>query len=767
MDDELTQAVCLVLFLCAVETLLTIGIDSLVARAATARYSTIVRTSRRIPPMLDQQIRKIVQKEIKKIFVPRPPVLPGSDDGAQAQLAIPKGTKGRTRAEQLVAAMTTEEKLSFVSGVDNFCVRGIPRLGIPRVWTSDATSGIRGLNVTVTDLPSNIAMAATWNPELIKRASAMVGEECRATGIGVLLAPGVNIARIPVCGRNFEYMGEDPYLAGEMAAAYVQGVQSQGVIATVKHFACNNSDYDRHKTDSVVDERTLREIYLPAFKRAIEAGTLGLMTSYNLVNGSYASENEYLVEEVLRTEWGFDGLVISDWDSLYSTEGPAKHGVDLEMPWGKWMGPEKLKAAIDAGSVTIDDIDRKVLHILTAYERIGLFDRPLVDPQATYATEDHRLISDAVADEAIVLLKNQEGLLPVSERTVKKIVITGRNAKEIPTGGGGSSFISPTIPVPTLEDELKRRLPDCSVTTLAENWDKRAADRKLVAEADLVCIETGYDYIYESEAYDRIWELPPHESRRIRKACRLNKNTLVILHCGGDLETASWADAPAAILQSFYLGTGTARALAKIIYGEVNPSGKLPFTMAREYRDYKSVSHYPANGGKMSPSRIQGGQGDPTKRKVWPINYAEGLMVGYRNFDTEELEVLFPFGHGLSYTSFEYSDPVVEQPEADELVRVSCRLTNTGRTEGAETVQLYVQEQDPEVFRPYQELKGFSKIHLAAGESERVVFGLRKDAFSWYDTDSSNWKMTPGVFDLRIGSSSRDIRLTIPVQIKG
>ncbi len=720
--------------------------------------------------MFDQLIRKIVQKKMDDILATRPPVVPGSEDGVQAELKLPvqKGTKkASTRAQQLVAAMTEEEKLSFVSGVDNFCVRGVPRLGLPRIWTSDATSGVRGLDITVTDLPANVAMTATWNPELIGRAAAMVGEECRATGIGVLLAPGVNIARIPVCGRNFEYMGEDPYLAGEMAAAYIQGTQSQGVITTVKHFACNNSDYDRHKTDSVVDERTLREIYLPAFKRAIEAGSLGLMTSYNQINGEYGSENEYLVEEVLRKEWGFDGLVISDWDSLYSTEGPAKHGVDLEMPWGKWMGPEKLKAAIEAGKITIEDIDRKVLHILTAFERAGLLDRPLADPAATVATQDHRLIADAVADEAVVLLKNVDDYLPLKNRPLRKIIITGRNAKEIPTGGGGSSYIKPTIQIPTLEEELKKRLPDCRVVTLAEDWDKRKDDCGDVAVADLVCIVTGYDRIYESEGYDRIWKLPPHEAARIRKARRLNKDLVVILYSGGDLETSSWIDAPAAVLNAFYLGTGAAQAIAKILVGEVNPSGKLPFTMAKDYHDYRSTSYFPRNGGKMSPSRIQGGQGDPTKRKVWPINYAEGLMVGYRNFDTEGVAVQYPFGHGLSYTSFEYGDLTVEQPETDELVRISCKVTNTGKCAGAETIQLYVHEQDPEVFRPDQELKGFKKIFLAVGESEKITFALRKDAFSWYDIDSAGWKMKSGMFDLRIGSSSRDIRLTVAMEVAG
>jgi beta-glucosidase len=717
--------------------------------------------------MFDQFIRKTVQRKLDGILASRPPVAPGSADGAQAELRLPpaKGRKGVTLAERLVEAMTEEEKLAFVSGVDNFCVRGVPRLGLPRVWTSDATSGIRGLDVTVTDLPANIAMTATWNTGLIRRAAAMVGEECRATGIGVLLAPGVNIARVPVCGRNFEYMGEDPYLAGEMAAAYVQGVQGEGVITTVKHFACNNSDYDRHKTDSVVDERTLHEIYLPAFKRAVEAGSLGLMTSYNQINGEYGSENEYLVEEILRKEWGFDGLVISDWDSLYSTEGPAKHGVDLEMPWGKWMGPEKLGAAIAAGKITMEDIDRKVLHILTSFERAGLFDRPLVDSKATVATADHRNISDAVAEEAIVLLKNESALLPLKDRSIRKLVITGRNAKEVPTGGGGSSFINPTIPVSSLDMELQKRLPGCEIVVLAEDWDKKEDSRRAVAAADLVCIETGYDRVYESEAYDRIWELPPHEADRIRLAQKLNANLVAIVHGGGDMETASWIDAPKAVLHAFYLGTGTAQAIAKVLVGEVNPSGKLPFTMAKSYQDYRSIVNYPKNGGRMSPKRIQGGQGDPDKRRVWPINYAEGLMVGYRNFDTEDLDVRYPFGHGLSYTSFEYADPVVESPGQGELARVSCKITNVGAAAGAEVVQLYVHEQDPEVFRPEQELKGFHKTYLAVGESQRITFGLRKDAFSWYDVDISAWKMKSGMFELRIGSSSRDIRLTVPVEV--
>ncbi len=713
--------------------------------------------------MFDRTLRKIIQKKLDEMLAPRSPMTADESMKTSPPLRIP--ATGRNRARKLLEAMELDEKLSFVSGIDEFCIPGVPRLGLPPVWTSDTTSGIRGLSVPVTDLPANIAMAATWNPSLIADAAAMVGSECRATGIGVLLAPGVNIARIPVCGRNFEYLGEDPFLAGEIAAAYVRGVQSEGVIATVKHFACNNSEYDRHKTDSVVDERTLREIYLPAFRRAVEAGSLGVMTSYNQINGQYGSENEYLIEDILRGEWGFDGMVVSDWDSLYSTEGPAKHGVDLEMPRGRWMGSERLKAALEAGTVTVADIDRKVLHILTAYDRAGLFDRPPVDAGASLATRDHRLIADAVADEAIVLLKNESSMLPLSPRSMRRIVVIGRNSKVPPTGGGGSSYIKPTAPVPSLAQALRDLLPDCDVSVLEDGWMRSRRGRHAVAAADAVCFETGYDRAYESEAYDRIWKLPEGEARKIRTAGKLNRNVVVILHGGGDMETSSWIDAPKAVLHAFYLGTSSSQAIAKVLTGEVNPSGRLPFTMALDYDDYRSAAYYPKRWDRISVRRIHTGQGDPGKRSVWPIRYGEALLVGYRNFDSERLDVRFPFGHGLSYTTFEYASPVLEDPKGDELVRLSCTISNVGAAAGAETAQLYVHEAEPAVFRPEQELKAFRKIFLAPGETERIEFSLRKDAFSRFDADAMRWKMKPGIFELRVGSSSRDIRLTIPVEL--
>ncbi len=714
---------------------------------------------RRCCTMLDSIKRKIAYKFWDKILPQRPPVQPGSPDSQQADLQLPPGTKDGQRAEALLAQMHDDEKLAFVSGEDVFCIRGIPRLGLPRVWTSDATSGVRGLNVTVTDLPANVAMAATWNPPLIYKASAMVANECRATGIGVLLAPGVNIARVPVCGRNFEYMGEDPYLAGEMAAAYVQGVQSQGVIPTVKHFACNNSEDDRHKSNSVVDERTLREIYLPAFKRAVDAGTLGLMTSYNQVNGTYASEHQHLVQDILRKEWGFDGLVISDWNSLYSTAAAVLYGVDLEMPGPRWLTPQLLSQGIADGSFTMADIDGMVLHILKAFERAGLFDRPMLDANAQLASTDHQDIADAVADQGVVLLRNNEHLLPLDSPHVRSVVIIGRNALTIPTGGGGSSYIKPTVSIPLLEEELRHRLHGTKVVTLADDtWYKNQQDRALVQGADVVIAQTGFDNMYECESFDRAWKMPLKEIAGIRQACSLNANVIAIISGGGDLETASWIDGPKAILDAFYLGTRTAATLAKILTGEINPSGKLPFTMARELGQYRSMEHYPKHAGSINPIRMVGGQGDPKMRKVTPMPYDEGLLVGYRLFDTENLPVQFPFGHGLSYTSFSYGPIELLDPAPDALVSIQLSVTNTGTEAGSEVVQLYIHETHPVVFRPSHELKGFEKVYLVPGQTAVVRFDLPTSAFSYFDTESSGWTYQQGSFELQAGSSSRDIR---------
>ncbi|WP_320128147.1 glycoside hydrolase family 3 N-terminal domain-containing protein [uncultured Sphaerochaeta sp.] len=699
-------------------------------------------------------LKKIIQRKMIKMMAPREPL----SDTESMSLILSKEDE-KSLPLRILQALTQEEKLSLLSGTEEFCIPGVERIGLKPVWTSDATMGLRGWKKRVTDFPATIAMAASFDSDLIKKVGKTIGEECRALGIGILLGPGVNIARVPTGGRNFEYCGEDPYLAGTMAASYIQGLQSEGIISTVKHYACNNSEYDRHKCNSVVDERTLRELYLPAFKKAIEAGAWGLMTSYNPVNGTYCSEHPYLIGEILRGEWGFEGLVISDWDSLYSTQKAVRYGVDLEMPGPKWFAPDALKKELEAGTISMADIDAKLIHIFSAYEKAGLFTRPMVDPKATVGTLEHAEVALELARESVVLLKNQDSLLPLKKRKEMVLCVGGRNSFQVPAGGGSSM-----IQVLEKSVNLAQRLLDekVEVILLPTHWWRQARYRERVKSCDAVVFSTGFDNIYESESYDRQWALSKEEITEIHKVASLNDNLVVILHGGGDMETSSWISGAKAVLHAFYLGSSTSQALADILFGRCNPSGKLPFSMARSFSHYRSVASYVQDYDKIGISRIKGGQGDPAKRTVWDMPYTEELLVGYRLFDTQALEVAFPFGHGLSFTSFSYESLQVIK-RGDGTVAVSLIVTNTGKIEGQETVQLYVHEEHPVVFRPEQELKQFEKINLAIGQSKEVSFLLTEEAFSHYDVVTRQFVRGEGGFELRLGSSSRDIRLRMMI----
>ena len=729
--------------------------------------------------MFDQFLRKIIQRRMNGVNLkPRKPPLsdhqaaaaPDSSKPAKVQpQAEALASVGPGRVREIIARMTPEEKLAYIGGTEGFCLRAIPRLGLPALWTSDATSGVRGVDAPVTTFPSAIALAAGWNRDTVRVVAQTIARECRAVGISILLAPGVNIARVPICGRNFEYLGEDPYLAGELAAAYVQGAQGEGVLTTVKHFACNNSEYDRHKTDAVVDERTLREIYLPAFKRAVEAGTLGVMTSYSPVNGIYASEHPHLVQDILRREWGFDGLVMSDWDSLYSTLGPLVHGVDLEMPEAKWLKPDLMLAAIEKHGLSWDLIDRKLEHILNACERLGMLDRPMVDTAMPIGTAAHKQLALSVAQEGIVLLKNQDNLLPLVVEKLRRVVVMGRNAQASPSGGGGSSYILRNLPGKTLPEVLRTRLAaDACITVLSKNWWTSRNSREAVRQADCVLFITGFDHVYESEAYDRRWSLPLGETYSIKRAASLNNRLTVVVHGGGAMEMKSWIDAPKAILDAFYLGESSAEAIASVLVGAVNPSGRLPFSWAATLSDYESMRDYPRDYESISIARIKGGQGDPTKRRIVPLRYAEGLMVGYRQFDTQGPEPLFPFGFGLSYTTFSYQEIKAEWTDAavgESKLHVSCFMRNTGFRQGSEVAQLYVHPMEAKAFRPEQELKGFNKISLDPGETGQLDFYLTRERFARFDEGRDSWVVDPGKYEVRLGSSSRQIHLRIVVTI--
>lgn len=656
-------------------------------------------------------------------------------------------------AKEIFSQMTDDEKILYIGGVDGFAIRGIDRLGVPKLFTSDATSGSRGWDAPVTIFPSNVAMTATFNKELMHDAAYQIGREARALGIQILLAPGINIARVPTNGRNFEYMGEDPYLAGQMAAAYIKGAQEGGVGTTVKHFACNNSDYDRHKSNSVVDERALHEIYLPAFKMAIEAGSLGIMTSYNQLNGEYASQNQYLIDEVLRKQWGFDGFVISDWTSVYDTVAPLKCGVDLEMPKAKFMSLKKVKKALKSGKVTMADIDKKVLNLLNALEKLGAFSRPIVDTTATVPSQEAKNVSLKTAQEAIVLLKNEKALLPF-DVDGKKIVLLGCQSRTVPTGGGGSSFIIAKKTIENLSSALSQR--GATVTSLESNkWQNLSA---IVKDADLVIVQTGFNRILESENYDRSYAFSIEDQKAINEISKINDKLLVIVHSGGDYDTEGWIDSATSVLNAYYLGENSSEALCDVIDGTVNPSGRLVHTIAKGLNDYQSVRNYYEDYDKFSFTRMFIGQGHPKLRKVKDIKYAESIMVGYRDFQTNNKEVRYPFGYGLSYTSFEYSDLSIT--EKDRQLLVTAKIKNNGKVAGAEVVQLYIHPLSSSVFRPYSELKGFEKVFLEPNEEKVVSFVLKDEDFSYYEVDNHSWCLDEGEHEIMLCSNSDDVRLS-------
>lgn len=673
------------------------------------------------------------------------------------------------RVQKLIDELTIEEKIKLLGGYKAMGIHPIPRLGLPSIWCSDATPGLRSFPGG-TAFPGGLTMAATWNPALIEEVAATIAEEFRATGVKVLLGPGVNIYRVPTCGRNFEYMGEDPFLAGKMASAYIRGAQSRGVATTVKHFVANNSDYDRHKTDSVVDERTLREIYLPAFKMAVEeGGTHGLMSAYNPVNGTYASENSHLLIDILREEWGYKGFVVSDWVSVYSTEGPIKNGLDLEMPSGAWINEEKVTPLLQDGVLTEKDIEAPLRRFLTAFFEAGFYDTPQIDTEAEIHTPEHIALAEKAAIDGMVLLKNQGDLLPLDPKEYKHVVVMGRTAQDTTTGGGGSSFINTDAKIDILTG-VALEMPEIKLEEVPyRNHRLTREEKENIANADAVILCAGFTTWEESECYDRSWELPEKQAILIRKVAELNPNTVVVLSVGGGVETESWVHEVPAVLHSLYLGETVGTAVAKVVFGKAAPGGKLPFTMAKRWKDFASTQYYVSKPDAFDPRRLGGdigGQGNPDKRSVWQMEYEEGLEVGYRHFDSARIQPQFAFGFGLTYTSFELSDAKVRGVPGKVVAKISVKVTNTGDRAGSEVVQLYIHDVDASVFRPDKELKGFQKVYLEPGKSETVEFSIEEKHLQFYDVDSHSWVAEPGKFDALIGTSSRDIAFNLRFLLK-
>ncbi len=657
------------------------------------------------------------------------------------------------RADELLYKLTLEEKILLLSGKDDWNTAPIPRLSIPSITMTDGPHGVRATHVgsertegLTTSFPTGISMAAAWNTELIERVGQALGEETRGMSCDILLGPCVNIVRYPLGGRNFETYSEDPYLAGRTAVAMIKGVQSRGVGTSLKHYALNNYEIERDRASSNVDERTLREIYLPQFEMAVkEAHPWTVMCSYNRINGVYASQNDTMLNKILKEEWGFEGAVVSDWGANHTIFESVKGGLDLEMP-----GPAKfytlLGEAVYRWQVNEEVINNAARRILRLVLLSGRMDGTV--STGSVNTPEQQALARTLAEEAITLLKNEGGVLPIDKK-VKKIAVIGPNAAEAVIAGGGSSHVDPLYRISPLEG-LKTLL-DNKVEILYEqgcsNYDEPVKDDRLkravvaAKKADIAFVFVGYPESFETEGWDRPdMCLTGKQDELVRAITETNPKTVVILNAGAPVGMP-WIDQVAAVVLAYYPGQENGNAVAGVLLGKVNPSGKLPVSFPKRLED--------------SPAFVN--QSYPGCRQV---NYGEGIFVGYRFFDEINLEPLFPFGHGLSYTTFEYSNlKVPRKVEVGKQVKVSLTVTNSGAVAGKEVVQLYVA--DPECYlpRPPKELKGFTKVELQPGENREVSFTLDQRALSFYDPLRKGWVAEPGEFLVLVGSSSRDIRL--------
>jgi beta-glucosidase len=792
------------------------------------------------------------------------------------------------RVDSLLNQLTLEEKIDIIGGVDDFYIRAIPRIGLPRLKMADGPVGVR--NYGPSTVFGGIGLAATWDPELAQRIGTVIGEDARARGVHFMLGPGVNIYRAPLCGRNFEYFGEDPFLSARTAVAYIKGIQSQGVSATVKHFMGNNQEYDRHNIDSVIDERTMREIYLPVFEAAVKEAHVGaIMDSYNLTNGVHMTQNGHLNTDVAKKDWGFTGVLMSDWTSVYDGVAAANGGLDLEMPSGKFMNRATLLPAIRAGKVSEATIDDKVRRILRTAIQFGWLDREQTDLSISRQNPEGKQVTLEAARAGMVLLKNDGNLLPLDKGKLRTIAIIGPDAYPAVPAGGGSADAKPFTPVsyleglvnypgssakvyyerglPTLDEIAKHteftteatggqqglktefftnatlsgtpavnrtdkhvnyepaRGGDGADSDMSIRWtgfftpatpgeylvfvqgpgenggyrlfiDKKlvfdnwktwfafvgetamklasgphqveldyyahggwgktmanlgivrpetlvsAEAKSLASHADAVVLAVGFDPSSEGESGDRTFQLPPGQDELIHQIAAANKNTVVVITSGGGVNMAPWVDQIPALLQAWYPGQEGGTALAQLLFGEFNPSGRLPISIERRWEDNAvHDSYYPKKGEKK-------------------VEYREGVFVGYRHFDKSGIKPLFPFGYGLSYTTFAFKNLTVSPASGDQLVTVAFDVSNTGARSGAEVAQVYVGDKHAKVPRPVKELKGFARVELNPGETKHVQITLDRRAFSYYDVKSHSWTVAPGDFDIYVARSSAEIELT-------
>ena len=655
--------------------------------------------------------------------------------------------------ELLLKELTLEEKCALLSGAETFKTRGMPKHGIPQIWLSDGPHGLRkqagesdhlGLNPSVpaTCFPTASAVANSWDAALGEEIGAALGEEAAAQEVSVVLGPGLNMKRNPLCGRSFEYFSEDPYLAGKLAAGYIRGIQSKGVAACPKHFAVNSQETRRMASDSIVDERTLREIYLTGFEIAVKEGhPRSIMSSYNLVNGTYANENKHLLMEILRGEWGFDGAVITDWGGSNDHALGVKNGSTLEMPVPGGDSVRELLAALESGKISESDIDARLSELLPlVFDTKAALDAA---PREFDAAAHHALARRA-AEESLVLLKNEVALLPLAAGT--KVAVIGDFAKNPRYQGAGSSMVNSTQ-----VDVLLDKLIDSELNIIGyqQGFDRHgkpdAALQKsaceLATQADTVILCMGLDEIAESEGLDRSnLCLAQNQVDLLQAVAAVNPKIVVVLYSGSVVETP-WLDNCQALLYAALGGQAGAGAVADALTGKVNPCGKLAETWPLAYADIPSAADF------------------ATRRKT--VEYREGLYIGYRYFTTAEKAVRFPFGYGMSYTTFAYSDMAADEQG------VSLTVTNTGSVAGTEIVQLYVAKKNSELFRPAKELKGFARVTLAPGEKQRITITLDDKAFRFWNVKANRWEIEGGEYELLVGASVEDIRLCEKISVHG
>jgi beta-glucosidase len=702
------------------------------------------------------------------------------------------------RVQDLLGRMTLEEKASMLAGSGWMESMPIERLGIPAIKMADGPMGVRAWygssavtnaantpKVLSTAFPAGIAMGATWDTDLVEREGRAIGQEVKALGRDMILGPTVNINRVPLWGRNFEGYGEDPYLSGRLGVAYIKGVQSEGVIPSVKHFVANNEEFERHRIDEKIDDRTLNEIYFPAFKAAVQdANVWAVMSAYEKVNGRYCSENPYLLRDALENGFGFKGFVISDWGSTYSTAPTVNAGMDLEMPGGPpakamlssprtimsgnsgaWLTADKVLAEIKAGHIRETTLDDNVSRILRVIFESGLFDHPHTGG-GEVDTPEQRAIALQGATEGIVLLKNEGGLLPLDPAKVKSIAVIGPNAAVARTGGGGSSLVRPKSAVSPLDGIKAKAGSEVKITyalgvgmegedPAQDTPEARANALKEAVEAakraDLAVVIVGRYNKIESEGFDlKTMDLPAGQDELIEAVEKANPRTVVVLNTGDPVTMTKWIDQTPALLDMWYGGEEGGDALAAVLFGDANPSGKLPVSLPKKFEDSPAAANYPG--------------------KDLHVTYAEGIYVGYRYYDTKNVEPQFPFGFGLSYTTFAFKNLRLAHPTAtDTGERVSAVMVdveNTGKRAGAEVVQLYVHDGHSKIDRPIHELKRFQRVELQPGDSKTVIFVLNRGDFSYWSPEKKDWVLDPGTFEVQVGASSRDIRLKTQAEIK-